>query len=196
MHKKLRLLLPILLLASCNVESPNPSYSEVEVEIEKGENYSYDIVVYGGTSAGVMAAISAKKEGANVCLITPDHYVGGMTSSGVMHGDLPEEDALGGLTKVFYQDLYEHYSKKSNWFIGDRKSYLSICTGWTGSEGVNGCDHASKTWWQHEPHVAQDIFKRILAQNEVPVYYNCRLDLEDGVTYDETTQTIKKIKTW
>lgn len=192
LKKKLGILiLALASLVSCgNTGSSSIGNSQIEV----GKNYQYDIVIYGGTSAGVMAAIAAKKEGANVCLITPDNYVGGMTSTGVMHGDLPEEEALGGLTKVFYQDLYKYYADKSNWFIGDRNSYLSVCTGWTGSEGVNGCDHASGTWWQHEPHVAQNIYKRMLSENEVPVFYNCYLDLEDGVTYDESTQQIKKIK--
>ena len=180
LKKKLGIL--ILALASL-VSCGNTSSSSIgNPQIIAGKNYQYDIVIYGGTSAGVMAAIAAKKEGANVCLITPDNYVGGMTSTGVMHGDLPEEEALGGLTKVFYQDLYKYYADKSNWFIGDRNSYLSICTGWVGSEGVNGCDHASGTWWQHEPHVAQNIYKRMLSENEVPVFYNCYLDLEELFT--------------
>ena len=42
-----------------------------------------DICIYGGTSAGVVAAYSAKKMGKSVLLVEPGKYLGGMTTGGL-----------------------------------------------------------------------------------------------------------------
>ncbi|RPJ64715.1 MAG: FAD-dependent oxidoreductase, partial [Alphaproteobacteria bacterium] len=44
---------------------------------------SYDIVIYGGTSAGVIAAVQAKKMGKSVVLIDPGEHLGGLSSAGL-----------------------------------------------------------------------------------------------------------------
>ena len=46
-----------------------------------------DVCVYGGTASGVMAALAAKKEGAEVIIIEPTRYLGGMTGGGIDHLD-------------------------------------------------------------------------------------------------------------
>ena len=43
---------------------------------------SYDICIYGGTSAGVIAAYTAAKLGKQVLLIEPGKNLGGMSSGG------------------------------------------------------------------------------------------------------------------
>ncbi len=54
---------------------------------QKKENTSavkeVDICIYGGTSAGVVAAYSAKKMGKSVLLVEPGKYLGGMTTGGL-----------------------------------------------------------------------------------------------------------------
>ena len=47
------------------------------------ENYSAEIVIYGGTSSAVMAAVEAKKLGKSVIVVSPDKYLGGLTSGGL-----------------------------------------------------------------------------------------------------------------
>ena len=42
-----------------------------------------DLVVYGGTSAGVIAAVQAKKLGKSVVVVGPDKHLGGLTSGGL-----------------------------------------------------------------------------------------------------------------
>ena len=44
---------------------------------------SYDVVVYGGTSAGVTSAVQAAKSGKKVVLIAPEGRLGAMSSSGL-----------------------------------------------------------------------------------------------------------------
>ena len=43
---------------------------------------SADIVVYGGNSAGIIAAIEAKANGKSVILIEPSIHLGGLTTGG------------------------------------------------------------------------------------------------------------------
>ena len=40
-------------------------------------------MTYGGTSAGVIAAVQAKKMGKTVLIVSPDKHLGGLTSSGL-----------------------------------------------------------------------------------------------------------------
>ena len=44
---------------------------------------SYDVIVYGGTPAGVISAVSAARNGAKVLLIEQKGHVGGMSTSGL-----------------------------------------------------------------------------------------------------------------
>ena len=62
------------------------------------KTYQADVCVYGGTASGVMAALAAKKEGANVILIEPTRYLGGMTGGGIHHLDWGKGDTVGGST--------------------------------------------------------------------------------------------------
>ena len=43
----------------------------------------YDLVIYGGTSAGTIAAVQAKQLGKSVIIVCPDKHLGGLTSSGL-----------------------------------------------------------------------------------------------------------------
>lgn len=53
----------------------------------QGENVKkVDICVYGGTSAGVIAAYTARQAGKSVLLIEPGRHLGGMSSGGL---DIP-----------------------------------------------------------------------------------------------------------
>ena len=47
------------------------------------EPASYDVVVYGGTSGGVIAAVQAKKMGKTVVVVGPDKHLGGLSAGGL-----------------------------------------------------------------------------------------------------------------
>jgi hypothetical protein len=76
---------------------------------------AYDIVVYGGTSGGVVAAVQAAKSGRSVVLISPAPHLGGLTTSGLGWTDLGESAILGGLSREFYHRVYLHYQNDSAW---------------------------------------------------------------------------------
>ena len=99
--KKTIFLLPLLgiLLFSC----------------QRKADKDYDIIVYGGTSAGVIAAYSAKLEGKKVLLIEPGKHLGGLSSGGLGQTDIGNKYAVTGLARNFYRRLGDHYGKLEAW---------------------------------------------------------------------------------
>ena len=73
------------------------------------KTYSVDICIYGGTSAGVIAAYAAKKCGKTVILIEPGKMIGGMTTGGLGKTDSGNKDAITGLSRRFYQSVAQKY---------------------------------------------------------------------------------------
>ncbi|MGK0239810.1 MAG: hypothetical protein ACI92G_003291 [Candidatus Pelagisphaera sp.] len=82
-----------------------------QVTEEKG----YDLVVYGQTSAGVIAAVQAKRMGKTVIVVGPDKHLGGLSSGGLGNTDIGNKNAIGGLSREFYQRIGEHYGKVEMW---------------------------------------------------------------------------------
>ncbi len=74
-----------------------------------------DIVVYGGTSAGVMAAVQAQRMGKSVILVCPDKHLGGLSSGGLGATDIGNKRAIGGLAREFYQRVGRHYGQDESW---------------------------------------------------------------------------------
>ncbi len=82
------------------------------------EPLSSDVVVYGGTAGGVMAALAAAAEGAKVTLLEPGRHVGGMVSGGLGRTDMDRQQHLiGGMTREFFQRLGHHYGEEVSWFF-------------------------------------------------------------------------------
>ena len=76
---------------------------------------TYDVVVYGGTSGGVVAAIAAAQHGRSVVLIEPTGYVGGLTTSGLGATDIGNKAAIGGLSREFYRRVGARYGEEESW---------------------------------------------------------------------------------
>ncbi len=68
-----------------------------------------DVVVYGATACGVMAAVAAHRAGARTVLIEPGRHVGGMVSGGLSWTDVGDARVLGGLCRRFYEAVASHY---------------------------------------------------------------------------------------
>ncbi|WP_053170704.1 FAD-dependent oxidoreductase [Streptomyces sp. SBT349] len=68
-----------------------------------------DLVVYGGTSGGVTAAVRAARAGLSVVLAVFGDRVGGMTSGGLGLTDTGHPKAVGGLARAFYDQVAAHY---------------------------------------------------------------------------------------
>ena len=75
----------------------------------------YDVVVYGGTSAGVIAAVQARKMGKSAVLVGPDKHLGGLSSGGLGFTDTGNKAVIGGLAREFYHRIWQHYQKPEGW---------------------------------------------------------------------------------
>lgn len=85
-----------------------------------------DVCIYGATSAGVIAAYTAKKQGKSVMLIEPGTHLGGMTSGGLGYTDIGNKYAITGLSRDFYRRIGKHYGKFEQWIFEPHvaKKYL------------------------------------------------------------------------
>ena len=136
----------------------------------------YDIVVYGGTSGGITAAIQAKRMGKSAVLIEPTKFLGGLTTGGLGATDIGNKKAIGGMSREFYSRVFQHYAEAGNWTRQTRDEYFAKRPhGNTGSED---------TMWTFEPHVATKIYDDMIAEAKVPVVFGERLDLKKGVVKD------------
>lgn len=79
-----------------------------------------DIVVYGATSAGVIAAYTAKEYGKSVLLVEPGRHVGGLSSGGLGYTDIGNKYAVTGLGLDFYRRLGRYYGKFEEWTFEPR----------------------------------------------------------------------------
>jgi len=69
----------------------------------------YDLVVYGGTSSGVIAAYAASKQGLKVAILEPRAHVGGLTTGGLGHVDVGNIETIGGYAREFLKRAGEYY---------------------------------------------------------------------------------------
>lgn len=75
----------------------------------------YDLCVYGGTSAGVVAAYSAAQRGLSVVLVEPTNHIGGMTTGGLGFTDIGNKQVISGVAKQFYRKVGAHYGRLEQW---------------------------------------------------------------------------------
>jgi len=71
----------------------------------------YEVVVYGGTPSGIVAAVAASREGAAVTLIEQTKHVGGLNTSGIGTAETEHmiEETISGLPLEFYTRLGKFY---------------------------------------------------------------------------------------
>ena len=74
-----------------------------------------DVLVYGGTSAGVIAAYTARMYGRSVLLVEPGRHLGGMTSGGLGQTDIGNKFAVTGLALDFYRRVGRVYGWFEAW---------------------------------------------------------------------------------
>jgi hypothetical protein len=113
-----------------------------------------DLVVYGGTSSGVMTAYSAAHEGLHVVLLEPGVHLGGMVTGGLSATDLGHYTIIGGYARDFYMKAAAHY-------------------------GLHDLDRPEN--WRSEPHVDEEIFRTMLKDAGVDVYFHERLREQGGI---------------
>ncbi len=136
----------------------------------------YDIVVYGGTSAGLVAGFQAIKMGKSVVAIEPTDRIGGLSTGGLGQTDIGNKNVIGGLSREFYQRIAAHYARDDSWQWQQRAEYRST--------GQSKTDAGEASMWTFEPSAALKVFHEWVAETGLKIVYNERLDRESGIEKD------------
>lgn len=128
----------------------------------------FDVVIYGGTSAAVTAAIQTQRMGKSAVIIEPGQHIGGLTVSGLGFTDTGNKSVIGGLAREFYQRVKQHYDNPAAWPHEERGGYSRYRT-------------QDDAMWTFEPHVAETIIKTMLESANVTVVLGESLDRKRGV---------------
>ncbi|MET3115633.1 hypothetical protein AAKU52_003384 [Pedobacter sp. CG_S7] len=142
---------------------------------QKVKDMEADIVIYGGTSAAVMAAVQATKMGKSVVVVSPDKHLGGLSSSGLGFTDTGNKQVIGGLAREFYHRVYLHYDQDTAWKWQQKSDYGNV------GQGTPAIDGKDRTMWIFEPHVAEAIMEAFVKEHQIKVYRDEWLNRETGV---------------
>src|SRR5690606_7562096 len=125
--------------------------------------FEADLIVYGGTSSAISAAVQAKKSGKSVIVVSPDKHLGGLSSGGLGFTDTGNKSVIGGLARDFYHRVYMHYDDSAAWKWQKHSEYGNQ------GQGTPAMDGDARTMWIFEPHVAEQIFEDYVNEFELDV---------------------------
>ncbi|MBN1388000.1 MAG: FAD-dependent oxidoreductase [Bacteroidales bacterium] len=156
----------ITLLLSCNSKN------------DKNKNNA-DVVIYGGTSAGIASAIQTARLGKSVILIEPTNRLGGLTTGGLGQTDIGNKQVIGGIAREFYQNIKRHYEDPTNWVWQRRSEYRD--------GGQTATDMKEDAMWTFEPSAALEVYHDMIKNHGITIIYNQKLNRETGVNKDVNT---------
>jgi len=136
---------------------------------------TYDVVVYGGTSAGVIAAVQAKKMGKSVVIVGPDRHLGGLSSGGLGYTDTGNKAVIGGLARNFYHRVWMEYQKDTTWAWQRPEAFGNK------GQGTVAMDKDERTMWIFEPSVAEKVFEDYVKEFGLTVHRDEWLNRAKGV---------------
>ena len=139
-----------------------------------------DIIIYGGTSSGVIAAIQASRMSHSVILIEPSRRLGGLTTGGLGSTDMGNNKSVGGLAQEFYRRINEYYGDRSNWTCQTPEEYEVAMRNY-----YNCPWHDETIAWRFEPSAAVKVFQAMLQESGARVICGERLDRVSGVKMRE-----------
>lgn len=137
------------------------------VNCDGDEDSIYDIVVYGATSSGIIAAIAAARKERSVILVEPSNHLGGLTTGGLGRTDIGIEGAIGGMSLEFYSQIRDYYNADTPWIHESRLEYMerSGSLFQPDNDGMFG----------FEPYAARKVYEQMLEEAGVLVVMGDRL---------------------
>ena len=131
-----------------------------------------DVIVYGGTSAGIAAAVQARRMGLSCTVIEPTQRIGGLTTGGLGSTDIGNKNAFGGLSRRFYRDVASYYADPAVWTRQKPETYAN--------HGQSRTDAGEETMWTFEPSAALAILESWEKAEGLTVVRGERLDRSAG----------------
>jgi hypothetical protein len=144
-------------------------------ESKNNTSATADIIIYGGTSAAISAAVEAKRSGKSVIVVAPDTHLGGLSSGGLGFTDTGDKSVIGGLAREFYHRVWKHYNTEEAWVWQKKEEYGNK------GQGTPAMDGENRTMWIFEPHVAEKVFEDWVREEQIRVDRDEWLDRDNGV---------------
>lgn len=164
------------------------SHVLISCKTDKTDVHHADVIIYGGTSSAIMAAVETIQSGKSVIVVSPDKHLGGLSSGGLGFTDTGNKAVIGGLAREFYHRVFLHYGQDSAWKWQSRSEYGNK------GQGTPAVDGNARTMWIFEPHVAENIFEQFIRENNIVVLREEWLDRAPGAIVKENG-AIQSIKT-
>ncbi len=142
------------------------------------EDRNFELVIYGGTSSAITAAVQAKRMGKTVAIVSPASRLGGLTGCEAGGADPMKNELTGGLAREFHHRVWRHYQSPDAWKWQKMEDFGNR------GQGSPASDGDQRTMWIFEPRVAREIFESWILENELSVFGNEWLDREGGVEMD------------
>ena len=161
-------LLALVFFFSCNTNSNSDK-----------EEYQADVIIYGGTSAAVASAVQVARMGKSVIMVSPDVHLGGLSSGGLGFTDTGNKEVIGGISREFYQKIYNHYQKEDAWKWQNKEEYGNV------GQGTPAIDGDKRTMWIFEPHAAEGVFEDFIKEHDIQIFRDEWLDRENGLVKEE-----------
>src|SRR5262249_27377805 len=89
--------------------------------------------------------------------------------------DTGNKAAIGGLSREFYQRVWQHYDRADAWTWEKRDQFGNK------GQGTPAIDGAQRTMWSFEPHVAEETVESVIREAQIPVVRDEWLDRTAGV---------------
>ena len=165
----------LIFIAAFTFLSINDASRIINDPPELKEVYNADIIIYGGTSAAIIAAVEVVKSGKTVLIVSPDQHLGGLTSGGLGFTDTGNKAVIGGLSREFYHRVWLHYKDDAAWNWQNQSDFGNK------GQGTVAMDGEFRTMWLFEPHVAEKVFEDFVKENNIKVLRGEWLDRNKGL---------------
>jgi len=130
---------------------------------------SFDVVVVGGSSGGIGAALGAARLGVRVALIEDTPVLGGMLANGISNIDCFSYESLSGVFEEFRKAVRDHYAPleaSDPFFTGARPPRPRHM------DGRSFQANEPRMGGRWEPHVADAIWKAMAARHKnLEIFY-------------------------
>ncbi|MEX2382496.1 MAG: FAD-dependent oxidoreductase [Opitutales bacterium] len=102
----------------------------------KQKTIKTDILIYGGTSAGIAAAVAAARRGVRPLLVEASDHLGGMTTGGLGDTDVGIASAIGGISLEFYERVGKIYGEENAAWRFEPKVAMQVFSEMLREQGV------------------------------------------------------------
>ena len=133
---------------------------------------TFDLVICGSSSAGIAAAVEAKRHGLKAVVLSATPRIGGLTTGGLGQTDIGCKEAYGGISREFYRAIKAHYADPANWTWQRSGDYRP--------GGQSAYARQEDAMWTFEPSAALAVLEGWEKRDGLDIRRGERLDRTPG----------------